>query len=50
MGLSICHKIVKAMGGSLTVKSLKGIGSTFTVALLAEFKENKSEQIRVTEC
>ena len=38
------------MGGSLTVKSLKGIGSTFTVALLAEFKENKSEQIRVTEC
>ena len=47
LGLSICHKIVKAMGGSLTVESKNGVGTVFTVALLAEFDEAKSEKIRV---
>jgi hypothetical protein len=36
------------MGGQLTVQSKYGVGSTFTVALLAEYKENKTEKIRVS--
>jgi PAS domain S-box-containing protein len=35
LGLSICHGIVAALGGRLTVQSREGEGSTFTVALRA---------------
>lgn len=31
LGLAICHGIVEAMGGSVTVRSTPGHGSTFTV-------------------
>jgi signal transduction histidine kinase len=35
LGLSICHYIVQAMGGSITVESTEGSGSTFRVTLPA---------------
>jgi PAS domain S-box-containing protein len=35
LGLSICHGLVAALGGRLTVRSREGEGSTFTVALRA---------------
>jgi len=33
LGLSVCHGIVKALGGEISVKSAPGAGSTFTVVL-----------------
>jgi signal transduction histidine kinase len=32
LGLAICHGIIEAMGGSITVRSTPGHGSTFTVS------------------
>jgi signal transduction histidine kinase len=31
LGLAICHGIIEAMGGSITVRSTPGYGSTFTI-------------------
>ncbi len=36
LGLRICHKLVKQMGGQIAVESVFGQGSTFTAALRAE--------------
>jgi PAS domain S-box-containing protein len=33
LGLSICYGIVKDHGGTITVKSTKGVGTTFTISL-----------------
>ncbi len=33
LGLAICHRLVQLMGGDISVRSRKGEGSTFTVAL-----------------
>ncbi len=35
LGLAICHKVVRAHGGNIKVRSVPGAGSTFTVLLPA---------------
>ena len=35
LGLAICHKVVRAHGGDIKVRSVPGAGSTFTVLLPA---------------
>ncbi len=39
LGLSICNKIIKAMGGSIEVSSELGVGSEFTIILVTEVEK-----------
>jgi signal transduction histidine kinase len=34
LGLSICKQMIEKMGGSVTVDSIEGVGTTFLVELL----------------
>ena len=34
LGLSICKQIIEKMGGSVSVDSIEGVGTTFTIELL----------------
>jgi two-component system sensor histidine kinase HydH len=36
LGLALCHKIAKEHGGNLTVESIVGAGTTFTLQLPLE--------------
>lgn len=47
LGMSICHALTEQMGGTIEVKSTRGIGSTFTVTLPLEI--NTSVQERAVE-
>jgi len=38
LGLSICNKIIKAMGGSIEVSSELGSGSEFKIRLVTEME------------
>ena len=42
LGLNICHKIIKALGGQITVESQQGEGSSFTFCFDAKRVKNVS--------
>jgi signal transduction histidine kinase len=39
-GLAICKRIIEAHGGNITVESIIGIGTTFTLTLPTSQKNN----------
>lgn len=44
LGLTIVHELVREMGGSVGVKSVKGKGSEFTVSLVFDLIEKQPEE------
>ena len=38
LGLSICKQMIEKMGGSVTVDSIEGVGSSFIVDILLKSK------------
>ncbi|MEM2144786.1 MAG: PAS domain S-box protein [Candidatus Jordarchaeaceae archaeon] len=44
LGLPICKRIVEAHGGSISVKSVEGKGTTFTITLPTKPKNNRGEK------
>ena len=51
LGLSICNKIIKAMGGSIEVSSELGVVSDFKIRLVTEIQnEEQVPQENVSFC
>lgn len=53
LGLGICRKILKKMGGTVKVKSKKGQGTTFKIyltSLCRQFKEESENQHTLDDC
>lgn len=48
LGLSICKRIVMGMGGTLSVTSEIGVGTTFTIKLTTQMYDRKSELKKVS--
>jgi len=50
LGLSITHGIIKNHGGTISVNSIKGVGTTFTILLpQLEIKTEETEEIAVVK-
>ena len=45
LGLSICHRLSVLLGGDITVTSVMGEGSTFTVTIPVVYSEEQKEEI-----
>ncbi len=45
LGLALCQRLIEAMGGSVGVKSIKGVGSSFYIELGVEEVGEKGPQI-----
>jgi signal transduction histidine kinase len=49
LGLEITRRFCEILGGDITVKSVLGVGSTFTIRLPVEVVQSKIELMAVAE-
>jgi signal transduction histidine kinase len=49
LGLVLARRLADAMGGSLTLKSAVGIGTTATVSLTRALEDELADAVEVTE-
>ena len=41
LGLSLCHQLASLMGGSITLKSKIGVGTTFTMRIPLKYVQDR---------